>query len=335
MDTQTQTRQIEKKPIGAILLIVATVLSFIPKIQGLNLVSVITYLNDILQITLAIVIILKKRGIVLTAIIAVKLLLSLISGFSLYSIPFYVYSLALILLALCDMKIEALAKYKKIFYIVFVIGLIINFYIFMTTNQFYFQYPIILLDLGNFIYFLSMLLIADWIANPYKQIKDKEETASTNGGEYYVSMGKHICLLLFTFGIWQLIWIFKSTQFTNRAKNHEFRNPTSKLLLCIFIPFYMLYWTYKTALRIDYLAKEKNIQSDIGTLCLILAIFIPFIPPILMQDKINQILTTKTVAPTTKPNNDIDSLEKFKDLLDKGVITQEDFDKKKAEILGL
>ena len=44
------------------------------------------------------------------------------------------------------------------------------------------------------------------------------------------------------------------------------------------------------------MAAAKNIPSDLSTLCLILAIFVPIIPPILMQDKLNAI-----VAPTAAP----------------------------------
>ena len=73
--------------------------------------------------------------------------------------------------------------------------------------------------------------------------------------------------------------------------------------------------------------------------CLILAIFVGFVPPILIQDKINGIL-----APASSPitenkinslDNNIEVLEKYKELLDKGIITQEEFETKKKELLGL
>lgn len=69
------------------------------------------------------------------------------------------------------------------------------------------------------------------------------------------------------------------------------RNPTSKLLLCIFIPFYLIYWIYISAQLIDKLASSKGVESNIVTICSVLAIFINIIPPIIMQDKINIIAT--------------------------------------------
>ena len=112
--------------------------------------------------------------------------------------------------------------------------------------------------------------------------------------KYSISLGKHICRLLFTFGIWLLIWIYRTTDFTNKANGEGERSPTSTLLLYLFVPFYSIYWTYKTAQRIDLIAKDKGINSDLGTVCLLLAIFIGFIPPILMQDKINEIVKKAT-----------------------------------------
>jgi len=153
--------------------------------------------------------------------------------------------------------------------------------------------------------------------------------------EYYVSLGKHICLLIFTGGIWQMIWTYKITKITNADDSESNRNPTSQLLLCLFVPFYIIYWTYKTALRIDRIAAERELQSDIGTVCLILSIFVPFVPPILMQDKMNQILLGNVTAPKQKESEAIESIEKYKALLDSGVITEEEFEAKKKQLLGL
>lgn len=157
--------------------------------------------------------------------------------------------------------------------------------------------------------------------------------------ECYYDMAKHVLLLLFTCGVWMYMWIYKTTKHTNTVKGEEYRNPTNKLLLCLFVPFYSIYWTYKTAQRIDKMANEKGITSDISTLCLILAIFVPIIPPILLQDKLNVIATTNT-SHVNKSKSALeygvtDELRKYKELLDDGVISQEEFEVKKKQLLGL
>lgn len=100
----------------------------------------------------------------------------------------------------------------------------------------------------------------------------------------------HVLLLLFTCGIWNLIWIYRTTRYLNCLPDEEYRNPATKLLLCMFVPFYSIYWVYQSARRIDKLAVQAGVVSDLAVVCLILEIFVPLIPPILMQDKINKIL---------------------------------------------
>lgn len=214
---------------------------------------------------------------------------------------------------------------------------------------------------------VGFYLVARWLVNPSSVVKKAEQQKSTVAGNssvstntvctdlIYCSLVKHILLLLFTCGVWMYIWIYRLTGYLNCVEDEEYRNPTTKLLLCMFVPFYSIYWTYKSAIRIDKLARRKGMQSDLSTLCLILAIFVPIIPPILMQDKVNAIVVPGTpvqasapVQPVTytqpataqaeseKPAVDeTELLKKYKDLLDSGVITQEEFDAKKKQILGL
>lgn len=167
---------------------------------------------------------------------------------------------------------------------------------------------------------------------------------TTVSSEIYCSLLKHILLLLFTFGIWNFIWVYRMTGYTNAVEGEEYRNPTKKLLLCMFVPFYSVYWTYKTAQRVDKMAAAKGVSSDMTTLCLILAIFVAIIPPILLQDVMNKIATADNTQPVSDQKaadvketkiDTADELKKFKELLDSGVITQEEFDTKKKQLLGL
>lgn len=119
----------------------------------------------------------------------------------------------------------------------------------------------------------------------------KEMTADDSS--VTIGLFAHVLLLLFTCGIWNLIWIYRTTRYLNCLPNEEYRNPGTKLLLCMFVPFYSIYWVYKSAQRIDKLAKTVDVISDLTVVCLILEIFVPLIPPILMQDKINKILASQ------------------------------------------
>lgn len=213
------------------------------------------------------------------------------------------------------------------------------------------------INIANF--FLSLLsivayaLISMWLAYPDGFPMENRHTSSgtnANGqiiGNAYCDLVKHILLLLFTFGIYYLIWIYRATAYLNCVEDEPPRNPTNKLLLCMFVPFYFIYWTYKSAQRIDRLAGSKGVASDITTLCIILAFFVGIIPPILMQEKMNTIANVEngTVTPqahnatmTATPRANIgaaEELKTYKGLLDSGVITQDEFDAKKKQLLGL
>lgn len=190
--------------------------------------------------------------------------------------------------------------------------------------------------------------------------------SSAISDEAYCGLVKHTCLLVFTFGIWLLIWIYRTTVHLNQVEGEDHRNPTNKLLLCMFIPLYFVYWTYQSGQRIDKLAATRNIPSNLSTLCPILLVLASVVSPILMQDKINCIITTEPdcstelpvppAAPPAAPAEPpappappaevstpaiirspmlIEELKVYKTLLDLGVITQEEFYKKKMQLLEL
>jgi len=168
------------------------------------------------------------------------------------------------------------------------------------------------------------------------------ETISDEEG--YCGLVKHVLLLVFTFGIWYFIWIYRVTKYLNKTENMSQQSPVSQLLLCMFIPFYQIYWYYKNAQRLDKLANDRGVDSDLSMLCLILSIVAAIVAAIIMQDKINTIIENKnriaapkvTREPEAQPAaSAADEIKKYKDLLDSGAITQEEFDMKKKQLLGL
>ena len=146
-------------------------------------------------------------------------------------------------------------------------------------------------DLLLYAFTTSILLFSLlWAANP-------DGIPSKSTSKAYCNMALHILLLLFSSGIWYWVWNYRMTRDTNAVRDEAERNPVTKLLLCMFIPFYKIYWTYKTAQRIDKMAWERNIPSSTASLCLIMEFFLPIIPPIVMQDKMNAIATVRGPQP--------------------------------------
>lgn len=157
----------------------------------------------------------------------------------------------------------------------------------------------------------------------------------------YCDMLKHVLLLSFTFGVWYFLWIYRTTRYLNQAEEEPPRTPVNQLLLCLFVPFYHIYWVYQSAQRLDRLADSRGVLSDLRVVCLVMAFFVPILPPALMQEKMNRLsgrLESAGESPRRAPSPDEDlagRLRTYKSLLDDGLITQEDYDVKKAQILGL
>ena len=164
----------------------------------------------------------------------------------------------------------------------------------------------------------------------------------------YINITRHTLLCIFTFGIWPLVWIYRTTVFLNKLSDTNDESPAAQLLLCIFIPFYHVYWLYSYGQRIDIFSKSKNgTHSDIAKLCLVLGIFIPIVALIIMQDKINILAnhSEQKAIPRehTYPEEAIkadsfyymEEIRKLKEMLDDGILTQEEFEAKKKNILDI
>lgn len=145
------------------------------------------------------------------------------------------------------------------------------------------------------------------LAAKCKPVKNYDETKMTDGAQSvladdewkkkgYCSMATHILLLLFTCGIYMFVWIYRTTDNLNVIEDEEKRNPTTKLLLCMFVPFYSIYWTYVSAKRIEKLSRMCGREVSLVTECVIAAVFIAIVPPILMQSEINNIAKIENIT---------------------------------------
>lgn len=267
-------------------------------------------------------------------------------GMIIFVIPARVGLLAIVASACTNCSSESKSLAKQCFFVPAVIMAVVAF---LDWLFFWGGSPLSILIEAT-----GMLFMAMWAVDGIEVQKTATPHAKNGSVAYgattedraYCGLVKHILLLIFTFGIWYFIWIYRMTGYLNQVKDEPERNPTTKLLLCLFVPFYSIYWVYKSAQRIDKLAALKGVRSDLSTICLILAIFIGIIPPILMQDKINEIITAgngathseQHTAQAVSPQVNFgaaEELKTYKELLDSGVITQEEFDAKKKQLLNL
>lgn len=352
-----------RTPFAAILLILIAALNVFQftdicfELFGFKIIfDVFTAIILGIELVLCGVLFAKKYNNILVIVLSCQIIIPLYSLVRYFSIVgllnFVAYALlAIFALAVCEQTLVKadLTKIKelfsKLFYLPAIIIVLSFFFTFANRGGNISVIPIadILLNGADFLLNGIVLLnLGMWLKDPY--VKEKPITEPTGNsinsteeqGDAYCGLGKHILLLIFTFGIWNLIWTYRTTKYLNKTPNAEYYNPTSKLLLCMFVPFYTIYWYYRHGQRIDSFTKSKGLNgSDMATLCLILGIFIPIVACILMQDKINTICTNKaTNTVSQEQSKTTDELKKYKELLDSGVITQEEFDAKKKQLLG-
>ena len=110
----------------------------------------------------------------------------------------------------------------------------------------------------------------------------------------YPSYSWGMCLFLYivTLGIWGYIWIYRTTKFLNEIKDEKNYNPVAELLLCLFVPYYTIYWFYKHGKKAEKLPIEN--AGNVAFMCLMFAIFTPAVVPLcILQSKIS--LTYKNV----------------------------------------
>lgn len=252
---------------------------------------------DLIPFTaLAVVLFIRKKGLPILIAISAVLLFEFIQ-FAPVGIVFCVIYILIIVLSIFDVKKIEHAKARRPLTIILIVLLAIMMLVGLISLIGFITYEYddyIFMSLAEYILLpIALLFLTLWIGN-MGSASNKNDNQCDN--YYFVSIVKHVCLLVFTFGIYQLIWIYRTTKFTNIAKGEEERNPSSKLLLCIFIPLYYIYWTYKTALRLDNIAKEQSINCDLGKVCLMLSIFVGILPPILIQEKINEVVTKESAV---------------------------------------
>ena len=143
---------------------------------------------------------------------------------------------------------------------------------------------------------IAMFMSMNWAVAEPKAIdgKDAPAGAENGGGVGYIKLTKHALLLVFTFGIWQYIWYYKTTNYLNRDDSVAPRSAVAQLLLCLFIPLYSIFWTFNSAKRIDRISAKNGLHSALAGPSVFLAIFGSFAMPLLIQNNINTVATAES-----------------------------------------
>jgi hypothetical protein len=165
--------------------------------------------------------------------------------------------------------------------------------------------------------------------------------ASDNFGTK-MNIGTLVLLCLFTFGVYPIIWYYKTMKYLRRFSDENPNDVTVELLLCIFIPFYIIYWHYKySKILYNEMTASGMRTEDFSSTHLIFAIFIGIVAIILEQSRINELIDIKNgVMSNYQQQNQSaetgfsEKLRELSKLKDDGILTQDEFEEKKKELLN-
>lgn len=184
------------------------------------------------------------------------------------------------------------------------------------------------------------------------------ENAKTEGtpkdsqtGVSYKQMNIGLCIVLsiVTLGIYALVWLHSIIKHSIML-NNENEQSEKEFLLCVFVPFYILYWVCKNGKRLSSAGELRGINIDDNSVIYVLCTLfgLPIIAFALMQNDLNRLMDnsyqpefavksqSKTQSRSSENDNRIfiDLLKELSQLKDQGIITEEEFNAKKSEILA-
>jgi hypothetical protein len=216
------------------------------------------------------------------------------------------------------------------------------FGMYLLADNFLQRIPILL-------FFISMLIIVLSI--------EKQYAAGHGGNESELlkvkSIGLSIFLSIITLGIYGMVWNYSICK-KIRLLNHESTECTGEWLCLEFIPYYGLYWVYTRSKKISSGAAARGISvADNSTVCLIVSIFgLGIIAFALIQNSLNEIAVNLTAprnpsvpymaqpqnvayaSPSAHTANYIEEIKQLSQLHQQGILTDQEFENKKKELLS-
>lgn len=166
-----------------------------------------------------------------------------------------------------------------------------NFYTvaeFTPRNTFMSLLSMLISQLPSLVFHFGVCAVMYLRVTPLPDREVPENTADKGG--MYIPLVKYILLTLFTFGIYDCIWVCRTTEGLNCEGVNERQSGFRKLLLCVFVPFYRIYWYYAQSKRLEALMKNEGISTDsFAVITVILAVFLPVaVPGVFLQMKVNE-----------------------------------------------
>lgn len=256
--------------------------------------------------------------------------------------------------------INYLSLFSMLFLVVSMISFIISYYYSDSLYRVYFKsfifIPVALNSLliffadmyfVNIIPFLSSLLIV-LVLHILKQSHNEDKSQYT----FVSPIPKTVLLTIITFGIFGIVWLLRLIKTQLFLKSNTHKSSVMQLVLILFVPFYIIFWLYKTESDFYKLRHMYTSSKDNSNLYLIISILgFGFLALLLLQNDTNEYLL-KNENVTIISQNGLDDLKpsipnesnlqensieqkliKLKDLRDRNLIDDDEYKLEKGKLL--
>lgn len=106
------------------------------------------------------------------------------------------------------------------------------------------------------------------------------------------SVLKYILLTIVTLGIWDIVFIYKTTKYFDEVIFDGKCGPVTEMLMCLFVPFYSVYWFYKYGKKIEIIASFKGYScKELPASLMILRGFGWIFASIYLQSRLKEIVS--------------------------------------------
>ena len=129
-------------------------------------------------------------------------------------------------------------------------------------------------------------------AAPGTQTSGQARTTVPGEKDYSIGIVLFIVLCIVTFGIYVFIWIYRVSEYLGKVLGREQFSPGVEVVLCLFVPFYIIYWVYKQSKALDEAHRMRGNygNTDLSIVSLLLTIFgLGIVAYALMQDQVNKL----------------------------------------------
>ena len=107
--------------------------------------------------------------------------------------------------------------------------------------------------------------------------------------DFLLKMAIRLLITLVTaYLVVNLVFVRDATRRVNACCGEQAYNPVAQMWLCMLVPFYAVYWTWRQADRLDEVVRARGLPlSALGSPCLLVSAVCPYLAILALENRAN------------------------------------------------